>query len=52
MRHASNCPCHECFLKDAIKQLRKKIVIIEKELKSLDRAQRPTAEDMARVITV
>lgn len=42
---------HREYLIDVIGELRKKIVVVEKELALLDQAQRPTTADMAREIT-
>jgi hypothetical protein len=42
---------HQEFLVDTIRELRKKIVVVERELALLDQAQRPTPADMAREIT-
>lgn len=50
-RPGPHCDCPRCALADVVKHLRVKLRGLEKELADLDRAQRPTAADMAQQIT-
>lgn len=51
-RSSPYCDCPRCALADIIKHLRVKLRGLERELADLDRAQRPTAAEMAKQVVI